>query len=185
MKHHGRGPRRYYEPKDRELDIHVLETKAYTRLKEKGLCDRGIVPRFLGSMRKFDPSLCQPHLNMFLDDEYLPSALFLEYIPNLEMIQLHNYTQQRMDNLLSGIREIHEALVLHDDPNPRNMMVIGNHPEKVIWMDFDRAKTYDEDQITDEQRCLLKEEDEMVSGFKKCIEADCAKGILDQAYLFY
>ncbi|KAJ5958153.1 uncharacterized protein N7479_005303 [Penicillium vulpinum] len=49
--HHGRGPRRYYEPEDRELDIHVLETTAYTRLKEQGLCDRGIAPDFLGSIR--------------------------------------------------------------------------------------------------------------------------------------
>ncbi|PTU23650.1 hypothetical protein P175DRAFT_0505470 [Aspergillus ochraceoroseus IBT 24754] len=181
--HHGRGPRRYYEPEDRELDIHVLETTAYTRLKDKGLCDQGIVPYFLGSIRKFDPSSCQPHLKMFLHDEYLPSALFLEYIPNLEMIQLHNYTQQRMHNILSGIREIHNALVQHNDPKPRNMMVVGN--ERVVWIDFDRAETYDEEQITDEQRYLLQEEEEIVIGFKECIEADCTKGKLDEAYLFY
>ncbi|CAI7652094.1 unnamed protein product [Penicillium glandicola] len=90
--HHGRGPRCYYEPEDVELDIHVLEATAYTRLKEQGLCDRGIVPDFLGSMRKFDPALCQPHLKKFLDDEYPPSAIFLEYIAGLEMIILDNYT---------------------------------------------------------------------------------------------
>lgn len=120
-------------------------------------------------MRKFDPSLCQPHLKMFLDDEYLPSALFLEYIPNLEMIQLHNYTRQRMENILSGIREIHGALVRHRDLKPRNMMVVKNHPERVVWIDFDRAETYDEDKITCEQRCLLEEEEEVVLGFKECL----------------
>lgn len=45
-KHHGRGPPEYYEPKDRELDIHILESKAYRRLKQQGLCDLGIVPTF-------------------------------------------------------------------------------------------------------------------------------------------
>ncbi|KAK9366983.1 hypothetical protein V1509DRAFT_641104 [Lipomyces kononenkoae] len=95
--HHGRGPRRYYEPENRELDIHVLEFTVYVRLKDRGLCDRGIVPNFLGSMRKFDASLWQPHLQMFLDDEYPPSTIFLEYINGLEMIGLHNYTQRRMD----------------------------------------------------------------------------------------
>ena len=43
-------------------DIHVLETTAYTRLKEQGLCERGIVPDFLGSMRKFDLTLL--HVNL-------------------------------------------------------------------------------------------------------------------------
>ncbi|KAJ6031744.1 hypothetical protein N7540_002476 [Penicillium herquei] len=31
--HHGTGPRQYYDSKDRELDIHVLESTAYRRLK--------------------------------------------------------------------------------------------------------------------------------------------------------
>ncbi|KAJ9243486.1 hypothetical protein DTO280E4_5601 [Paecilomyces variotii] len=183
--HHGRGPRRYYEPEDRELDIHILETTAYTRLKDHGLCDRGIVPRFLGSMEKFDPSFCQPHLKMFLHDEYLPSAIFLEYIPNLEMIQLHNYTPQRMNNLLNSIREIHSALVRHKDPKPRNMMIIKDDPERVVWIDFDRAETYNEDQITDKQKYLLEREEVMVVEFKKCIEADYQNGKLNEAYLFY
>ncbi|KAL4939031.1 hypothetical protein BDV06DRAFT_225422 [Aspergillus oleicola] len=64
MKHHGRGPWEDYEP-DRELDIHVLEATAYCRMKYKGLCDKGIVPRFLDSMRKFDPAPCLPQLRRF------------------------------------------------------------------------------------------------------------------------
>ena len=109
LRHHGRGPRRYYEPKDRELDIHVLECSAYRRLKEHGLCDSGLVPNFLGSMQKFDPYLCQPHLNLFLDDEYLPSAIFLDNIPDMEMINIHNCTEKRLNNLITGIQEIHRA----------------------------------------------------------------------------
>lgn len=106
------------------MDIHVLEATTYTRLKEQGLCDRGIVPDFLGFMRKFDPSLCQPHLRKFLDDEYPPSAIFLEYITSLGMINLRNYTPQRVNNLLKGIRQIHKVLVRHRDSKPRNMMIV-------------------------------------------------------------
>jgi len=42
--------------------------------------------KFYGTIDKFDPRLCQPHLKMFLEDECPPSAILLEYIPDLEMI---------------------------------------------------------------------------------------------------
>jgi serine/threonine protein kinase len=169
LQHHGRGPRRYYEPEGRELDIHVLECSAYRRLKEHGLCDSGLVPNFLGSMRKFDPHLCQPHLNSFLYDEHLPSAIFLDYIPDLEMINIHNCTEKRLNNLITGVQEIHRALVRHRDPKPRNMMVVRNDPERVVWIDFDRAETYDEGEISDDERRSLREEEEIVVGFAECL----------------
>lgn len=166
--HHGRGPPLPYERKDRELDIHVLESTAYRRLKARGVCDKGIVPQFLGTMDKFDPKLCQPHLRKFLEDEYPPSALFLEYIPNMEMVKLHNYTEARMNNLLRGIREIHKAGVEHNDIKPRNMLIVKDdpNPNRVVWIDFNRANTYDEHHMTDEQKVLIAEEEESMEGFK-------------------
>ncbi|KZF26557.1 hypothetical protein L228DRAFT_264938 [Xylona heveae TC161] len=181
--HHGRGPRQYYEPKDRELDIHVLEATAYRRLNEQGLCDRGIVPRFFGSMNKFDPKKLQPYLRHFLNDEYLPSALFLEYIPNIEILHLHNYTEKRMDNLVTGIREIHKALVRHGDVKPRNMMVVKDDPERVVWIDFNRAETYDRDKITDRQKGFLEEEEELVVETRPLLQADVKEGRLNEAYI--
>ncbi|KKA19530.1 hypothetical protein T310_6487 [Rasamsonia emersonii CBS 393.64] len=183
--HHGRGPRKYYEPKDRELDIHVLESTAYRRLKQHGLCDRGLVPQFYGTIEKIDPWCYQPDLKDFLEDIYPPSAILLEYIPDLEMIQLQNYTNKRMDNLIEGLKELHKALIRHGDPKPRNMMVVKNDPERVIWIDFDRAETYDQDQMTQKQKALIKEEEEIVISFKDCLEADYAKGKLEEAYIFY
>ena len=147
----------------------MLETTAYTRLKDRGLCDRGIVPNFLGSMRKFDPSACLPHLKMFLDDEYLPNAIFLEYITGVEMITLENYTQQRMDNIISGIQQIHKTLVRHRDPKPRNMMVVIGTAERVVWVDFDRAETYDEHKITSEQEQLIRNEEQIVVDIGDCL----------------
>lgn len=106
---------------------------------------------------------------MFLDDEYLPSAIFLEYIPGLEIISVHNYTQRRMTNFLGGIRQIHKARVRQRDPKPRNMMFVTDTPERVVWLDFDRAETFDTSQITVEQEDLLKEEEEIVHGFTECL----------------
>jgi serine/threonine protein kinase len=146
----------------------VLESAAYRQLRGRGLCEREIIPRFFGTIEKFDPQQCQLYLNAFLDDEYPPSAIFLEYIPNLEMIQLHNYTQKRMDNLCKGIQEIHEARVWHRDPKPRNMIIVKDDPERVLWIDFDRAETYDR-QITDEQKRFLDEEEEIVHDFRDCL----------------
>ncbi|KAJ5104383.1 hypothetical protein NUU61_001730 [Penicillium alfredii] len=174
--HHGRGPPEYYEPQDRELDIHVLESTAYIRLKERGLCERGIVPYYLGSMRKFDPALCQPHLKMFLEDDYLPSALFLRYIPNQQSLDLSNYTPQRMKNFMSGIEEIHNAGVSHGDPKPRKVMVITVDPERVVWMDFDRAETLEEGHITEWQKRHLQDDKDLVDGVRITLETDYARG---------
>ncbi|RAK99288.1 uncharacterized protein BO80DRAFT_494873 [Aspergillus ibericus CBS 121593] len=182
--HHGRGPREYYEPVNRELDIHVREYTAYCRLKNKGLCGC-VVPNLLGRLRKFDPKLCRPHLDTFISDKYLPSALLLQYIPHMEMIHLHNFSENRMDNLIMGIQAIHQALVRHRDPKPRNMMVLKNDPGRVMWIDFDRAETYDEDTITERQEELLAEEEDIVRELKECLQADCLGGELKESYLFY
>ncbi|OJD26949.1 hypothetical protein ACJ73_01672 [Blastomyces percursus] len=183
--HHGRGPPLPYERKDRELDIHVLESTAYRRLKARGVCDKGIVPQFLGTMDKFDPKLCQPPLKKFLEDEYPPSALFLEYIPNMEEISLHNYTKVRMNNLLLGIREIHKAGVEHNDIRPRNMLIVKDDPNRVVWIDFNRANTYDEHHMTDKQKVLIAEEEQSMEGFKTYMDEDVRNGKLDKAYIFY
>ncbi|KAK9366364.1 hypothetical protein V1509DRAFT_287474 [Lipomyces kononenkoae] len=71
-----------------------------------------------------------------------------------------------MDNIVERIRQIHNALVRHRGPKLRNMMVVTDTPERVVWNDFDREETYDEDRITSEQEELLKEEEEIVVNFK-------------------
>lgn len=167
--HHGRGPRQYYEPKDRELDIHVLKSTAYRRLQQYGLSDRGIVPHFYGTIDNMDPWLYQPHLKAFVNDEYRPSAIFIEYIPDLEMMEFQDYTTKRMDNLIESLKEIHKALIRHGDPKPRNMMIFKNDPERVMWIDFDRAETYDKDDITSRQQDLIQEEEDIVSSIKDCL----------------
>ncbi|EED21986.1 conserved hypothetical protein [Talaromyces stipitatus ATCC 10500] len=129
--HPGRGPPEYFKRKDRELDIHILESGAYRQLKERGLCDGGIVPRFFGTMDKFHPRQCLPYLKAFVNDEYFPSAIFLDYTPNMEMIQLHNYTRERTDDLIRGIQEIPKVLLrYHKDPKSQKSDGCKERPEK-------------------------------------------------------
>lgn len=121
-------------------------------------------------MPKFDPGKCMPWLKAFADDEYPPSAIFIEYIPNLEMIHLHNYTRERMDGLIGGIREIHNALIRHRDPKPRNMMIVRDDPDnRVVWLDFDRAETYEEGCVTERQKLLIEEEETIVTELKEVL----------------
>lgn len=86
----------------------------------------------------------------------------------MEMINLHNYMEVRMNNLLLGIREIHKAGVEHNDIRPRNMLIVKDdpNPDRVVWIDFNRANTYDEDHMTDKQKVLIAEEEESMEGFK-------------------
>ena len=85
------------------------------------------------------------------------------------MIDLHNFSETRMDNFISGIGVIHQALVLHGDTKPRNMMVFKDEPTRVLWIDFDRAQTYNEDTITDRRRGFLADEEEIVRDLRECL----------------
>ncbi|PWY68464.1 hypothetical protein BO70DRAFT_390357 [Aspergillus heteromorphus CBS 117.55] len=122
-----------FASRNRENNIFVCESQAYRRLEAKGLCDRGIVPRFYGTLEKIDPTLHQPYLDMFLQDELAPNA----------MLTFENYTKDSMEWLIKGIADIHDALIEHGDPHPRNMMVVGGSPGRAGWIDFGRAQTFD------------------------------------------
>ena len=72
-----------------------------------------------------------------------------------------------MDNFLSTIQEIHKAHILHNDPFPRNMKVVKDDPERVVWLDFDRAEIYDENQLDEWVTKLLEEERAIVADFHR------------------
>lgn len=64
-----------------------------------------------------------------------------------------------MDGFIRDIREIHKALIRHRDAKPRNMMIVKDDPSnRVIWLDSDRAGTYDEECITEKEKRLIEEE---------------------------
>ncbi|EEH50659.2 uncharacterized protein PADG_06738 [Paracoccidioides brasiliensis Pb18] len=158
--------------KECETNIHICESTAYRRLMKYGLCDRGIVPQFYGTMERMDLFQYQPHLKMFLNDKNPPSAIFLGNIPRMEMIHPHYFTKELGEALTCGIREIHRALVLHCDVKSRNVMIVRNDPERVIWVNFDRAQTYHADSLTERQQGCIEDEELMVSQLADSLEAD-------------
>ncbi|KAL3457957.1 hypothetical protein BJX64DRAFT_292620 [Aspergillus heterothallicus] len=183
--HHGRGPRQSWEYTDREINIHVREITAYKRLQEHGLCDRAVIPRFYGSIEDLDPNLYQPHPEMFLEDEYPPKAILLEYIVDMEEIHWSNYTDAKRDNLIQGLEDIHAAGVIHDDIYPRNMMVVKGDSEKAIWIDFDSAQTWDKDNLTAHQKKWLQFERELAVEMLAMMKADSEEGQMNKTTRYY
>jgi Lipopolysaccharide kinase (Kdo/WaaP) family len=162
-----------------DTNIFLLESKAYRRLKEKGLSARGVVPKFYGSIKRIQPQHWKPHLDMFLNDVLPPNAILIEHIPHLHQLDLSTYSKDRMDKLVSILRDIHKAGILHGDPYPRNMMVARGNPDRVLWIDFDRAQLLPAT-LTARQQELVDDENEMVDYFAKMIVSDdfelCALG---------
>lgn len=126
------------------MDIFTRESTAYRRLKEKGLCAKGVVPDFYATVTNIE-SARWPELHKFYNDDLPANAIIIEYIPNLERIHLGNRTAQRLDRLREILVEIHAVRVLHDDMYPRNMGLcqgINGAPDRLLWFDFDRAETF-------------------------------------------
>lgn len=104
---------------------------------QHGLAELGIIPRYYGEMRHLDVEKDQPHLRKFLNDKYPPSAMFLEYIPNMEMIVWENYPEERGQATVRGIDYIHKALVLHARCLSKKYHDSQERPGKSRRLDFD------------------------------------------------
>ncbi|OAQ99373.1 hypothetical protein LLEC1_06076 [Akanthomyces lecanii] len=129
-----------------ESKLFTWESTAYRRLKETGICAKGLVPDFYGAVTAIEAKKW-PELKSFNDDLSPPNGIFIECIPGLERIHLGNYTQERLDKLTEMLAEIHAVRVLHDDGDPRNMaMTFSGEKERVLWVDFDRALKFPTDQ---------------------------------------
>ncbi|OJZ90115.1 hypothetical protein ASPFODRAFT_43490 [Aspergillus luchuensis CBS 106.47] len=150
-----------WHPSYREIDPYICESAAYGRLKERGLCQQGIVPGFYGVIDQVNPMQWQPHLNKVLKDKHRPNAILLEFIPNLKQIVVETYTENRAAALLSIIQQIHEAGICHCDPYPRNM-VVQPETDRVLWIDFDRAQIFNDQSITDRYHSW-KEDDPLMT----------------------
>ncbi|PGH17933.1 hypothetical protein AJ79_00832 [Helicocarpus griseus UAMH5409] len=80
----------------------------------------------------------------FHEDKVSANAVLIEYIPNMQSINLSNYSSSHLDKLRNIIYEIHQARVIHGDPMPRNMMISPGKETRLLWIDFDSAQTLPE-----------------------------------------
>ncbi|PWY73006.1 hypothetical protein BO70DRAFT_373299 [Aspergillus heteromorphus CBS 117.55] len=158
----------------------VCESKAYRRLRDTRLCERGVVPDFHRTIEKLDPTQ-YPQLSMFINDERPPSAIIKEYIPNMEPINVSNYAERRMIRLREILDDIHNANIVHGDPWPRNMMVCSRQNSRVLWIDLDSAQTFDERPFTSRQDGWIKEEDRVLDYFILALGSDHKEGKLARA----
>ena len=123
------------------------------------------MPRFYGYVLCLNPAAFAPHLDTFWRDFGLPSAILIEYLPNPLLMNCVTYTPERMAKAVDGIRQVHRALIEHNDPYPKNIVIISADTERVIWIDFDVAITYPNDSyIGERERDWIEFETESVEG---------------------
>ncbi|KKK19438.1 hypothetical protein AOCH_001322 [Aspergillus ochraceoroseus] len=91
------------------------------------------------TVRNIQPGIW-PDLYMFLDDRLPPNAVLIEYIPNLQPIDLSNFSEKRLAKLREILDDIHSAKVLHGDPKPRNMMVSLGGAREEKWIEEEVEK---------------------------------------------
>ncbi|TKA59942.1 hypothetical protein B0A49_12711 [Cryomyces minteri] len=167
----------------RDLDRYRCEARAYRNLKSHAICAQGYVPEIYGRIEQLHPSDFAPHLDAFLSDSYLPNAILIEYLLDAQQMNCSTYTKKRMATAVEGIKKIHEALVEHSDPYPKNILIVPDNlemgrSERVVWTDFDVAITYEDAScVGEEQKRWMDEETECVEGFGQLLAEDQKQGL--------
>lgn len=142
------------------------EIQAYERLQAHGFNegDNGYIPQFYGVIDDFDRSLLPSPAPVTLEDSRGAGAILLEYIPGLQTLDAQTYTRDRWRRMLEILQMIHEAGILHNDIGTHNMGVSAAI-ERVLWLDFDLATTFDEKTIQTawQQEQLKKHEMEIAA----------------------
>ncbi|OJD17648.1 hypothetical protein ACJ73_08782 [Blastomyces percursus] len=120
--HHNRGSSSH-DPPYREMNLFIRESTPYRRLKAKGLCNRGVIPDFYGIITKIKVTDWLD-LHIFHEDKLPPNAILIEYILNMQQIDLSTFLESYLYRFHDILCEIHKARVYHGDVYPRNMMIL-------------------------------------------------------------
>ncbi|OJD14689.1 hypothetical protein AJ78_04980 [Emergomyces pasteurianus Ep9510] len=100
---HNNGDPGYAGDGVRDLNRSRCEIRAYCNLKRFGICDSGHVPQFYSFMVGIKSASCAPHLDAFQHDDGLPSAIFIEYLPEPLVMNCVTYSKERMQKAIIGI----------------------------------------------------------------------------------
>ncbi|GMF76932.1 unnamed protein product [Aspergillus oryzae] len=65
--------------------------------------------------------------------------VFKVYLPQPLVMNSVTYSKDRMQKVAIGIQQIHLALIEHNDPYPKNILIVPDDPERFVWIDFDVA----------------------------------------------
>ncbi|KAL1952988.1 hypothetical protein VTO42DRAFT_3784 [Malbranchea cinnamomea] len=175
---HNNGDPGFADDGVRDLNRARCEIRAYCSLKRSGICDQGYVPQFYGYTLSLNPATLAPYLDAFQRDASLPSAILMEYLPNPSLINCVTYRKERMAQAVNGIQQIHSALVEHNDPYPKNILIVPGDPERVVWIDFDVAITYPNiSYIGERERGWFEFETKCVESVGRKLAADQEQGL--------
>ncbi|RMZ47620.1 hypothetical protein CA14_010381 [Aspergillus flavus] len=120
----------------------------------------------------------QPHLNHFMNDIHAPNAILLEYLEDTEELNCVNYSGDRLQAAIVELRGIHSALIHHRDVYPKNSLIVRGPPERVVWIDFDVAMTFDSTKpmgYQADEHCNF--EIELVKSFGRLLKEDQRQGL--------
>ncbi|BCR90477.1 uncharacterized protein ACHE_60363A [Aspergillus chevalieri] len=92
--------------------LHLWEQRL--RTSEGTLCAQDIVPDFLDVIKSIDPNDCNEqwalHPKRFREDGLPLNAVLIEYIPNIQELNLGTYTDEQAKAFYEILQETHEAL---------------------------------------------------------------------------
>lgn len=83
----------------------------------------------------------KPHLRKFEKDEVPPGAILLEFVPDLALLDLENFTEDRGSRIRNLMADIHQIGILHSDIQPRHIL-LQEDSDRILILDFDRAQTF-------------------------------------------
>ncbi|PKY07326.1 serine/threonine protein kinase [Aspergillus campestris IBT 28561] len=164
-----------YTEKGRDLGRFRCELNGYRKLHTSGVCARGFVPKFHGSIERIDPAAFHPVLQHFAQDKLKPRAILLEYLSNAESLNCVNYSDALYPQAIEGMQEIHRAGVHHQDIYPKNLLLVRGNPDRLVWIDFDVATTFTD--CGPEQLARCDHEIALVKGFGEALRDDQAEGL--------
>ncbi|PYI26061.1 hypothetical protein BP00DRAFT_440275 [Aspergillus indologenus CBS 114.80] len=113
-----------------------------------------------------------PDLYIFINNRLPPNAILFKYIPNIQLINLSNFSEQFIGKLRVILDDIHRAEVLYSNPKPCNMMVSSGDCKRNIIFPPRQEKWF-------------KEEVEMVDYFVDALARDFEEGRLNRTVLYY
>ncbi|KAJ5108496.1 hypothetical protein N7456_005171 [Penicillium angulare] len=137
----------------RDLNRFRCEPNAYEKLLASGVCDSGFVPKFYGCLDELDPAAFSPALRGFAHDKFKPKGILLEYLPNSEDLNCVNFSDTLFPQAIEGMQAIHRAGIHHQDTYPRNILLVRGSPDKLVWIDFDVATTFNDPGPEQQARC--------------------------------
>ncbi|RAH50001.1 uncharacterized protein BO95DRAFT_449768 [Aspergillus brunneoviolaceus CBS 621.78] len=138
--YYGKDPSEF-DPSNRKINLSISKSTVYRGMNSKGSWKRR--------------PAAWPDLHLFDEDSRPPNAIFIEYVPNLQPIDLSDFSERRLAKVRKILEDIHPA-------NSRNMTASLEDYERILWIDFNPALIVSEHDLSSRQERWIADEVEMI-----------------------